>query len=720
MAKTIRIIALAAIAALLCASAFAAPPQAKPPQADKVTMNFKDADIETVVQFISKLTGKNFILDDAATGKKVTVISPTELNHEEAYEVFQAILSVKDLTIVPAGSIYKIMPSQKAKAASIETVGETSPPGDRFVTQLITLKNIGAARASDIINQLRSPNSSLVVYEPTNLLILTESYSNIERMMGIISAIDVEGGGSTMEIIKVRYASVDAVSKILTQAVTDKSGKGKRLTPAASAPKAPPSAQGGAPSGPASPSGVQSSGDDAPKIISDPRTNSLIVIADVESIAFIKELLAALDVETPSGQGNITVLHLKYAEAETLASVLTSISSKTTSASKTSIPKSGQPENLAATAQPTITSAKAAEVSAKFEEPVYVMPDKATNSLIIVASQQDFATLKRVIDQLDVRLPQVLVEALIMEMSYSRALELGVEWRSTANIASGNKMVAGGSNFGGISSLSSLASNPLSGPSGLFLAAIDGTVEVGGVTFPNVGALLRALQTKGDVNVISSPNILTVDNSEAKIAVTNKIPFQTSEKYDNNGNPIYTYEYRDVGLTLSFTPQINDEDYIKLKLSQETSNVISTTSGTNSNAPTTSNRTVSTTIMVKNNATVAIGGILQDNSQITTSSVPCLGDIPLLGALFRSNKNTKDKTNLMIFLTPRIIRENEDLEIQSRRKAQEYRNFASDKKSDDSDILGHTFDLFDDTLDPNLKKLDEATGEKPAESQEAK
>ncbi|TAL18485.1 type II secretion system protein GspD [bacterium] len=659
---------------------------------DKVAMNFKDTEIEAVVKYISTLTGKNYILDDAVTGKKVTVISPTEVNIAEAEEVFQAILGVKDLTIVPSGSVFKIVPTQKARSSNIETVGETSPPGDRYVTQLITLKHIPASKVSDVLNQLRSPNSTVVVYEPTNLIILTEAYSNVERLLGIIEAIDVETADVTMEIIKLQNATVESVAKLVTQAITEKGGASARRTAVAA-----PRAQPGQPQ-PASPQTTVQPSDDAAKIIPDPRTNSLIVIADAETLAFIHELVKALDVETPTGQGKINLIHLKYAEAENVASVLTAIS-KAAGAK----PKPGQPE----TPQAVAATRTSTEVAAKFDEPVNVMADKATNSLVIIAAQQDFLTLKEVIEKLDTRRPQVLVEALIMEMSYKRAMELGVEWRSTANPNSGKFTYAGGTNFGGISGLASLATNPLSGPSGLFLAAIDGTVEVGGVTFPNIGALINALQTKGDVNVISTPHLLTIDNEEAEIVVSDNIPFQTSEKFDSNGNPIFTFEYRDVGLTLRFTPQINDENYVRLKLFQETSDVLSTTSGTSSNAPSTTKRSAKTSVLIKDGATVVIGGLIQDDRQVSSSSVPCLGDIPLLGALFRNNQQSKGKTNLMIFLTPHIIRESADLEKMTQQKTMEHRDYADEKTTSDKRFIGNTFDnLLKDTLAPNLAPID--------------
>ncbi|PLX43969.1 MAG: hypothetical protein C0609_06805, partial [Deltaproteobacteria bacterium] len=251
------ITALLLSAAILCAPLSAL-------SEDRVAMNFKDADIEAVVQFISELTGKNFILDDAVANKKVTVISPTRVSSEEAYEVFQAILGVKDLTIVPSGSVFKIVPTQKARQSNIETVDNETPPGDRYVTRLVTPKYVEAAKAAEILTQLRSPNSSIVTYEPTNLLIITEAYSNIERLIEILDAIDIETIDVDMKIVELKYAAADAVANVISQAITQsaKTPRATRRSPSVIAAGKAASAQ------PA----VQVSADEITHIIADPRT----------------------------------------------------------------------------------------------------------------------------------------------------------------------------------------------------------------------------------------------------------------------------------------------------------------------------------------------------------------------------------------------------------------------------------------------------------------
>jgi general secretion pathway protein D len=635
------------------AAAGARPPvPVVPPGERKVAMNFRDTEIQDIVKVISELMKMNFIVDDKIKNNKITVISPTELTVDEAYQVFQAILVVKGFTIVPAGKVFKIVLTRDAKSSNIETVEDKpAAPGDRYVTRILPLKYVPVESLQGVIGQLISPGTgSLVAYPPTNTMILTDSYSNIERIVEILQSLDVETVDTVLEIVQVRYASADTLSKSLIQAVTEKSAaqRGKRPAGAAGAPAAP---------------AAQAAGGGA-KIISDTRTNSLILIADPQTLDDIKAMIRALDVELPQRSGKINVYYLKYADAENVAAVLTAISKTATSK-----PKPGQPGGPVPPVQPQVAGRVGGEISVEFEEAVQITADKATNSLVIIATPQDYELVKSVIAKLDIRRPQVLVEAMILEMSYDKSLQLGVEWRSTNNPTAGGTTVVGGSNFGNITSL---MQNPLNLPSGLFLGAVDGTITFGGNTFANIGALVVALQKTGDINVLSTPHLLTTDNEEAEIIVSDNIPFQTSQKFDNNGNPIFTFDYKDVGLTLRLTPQINEDSYVKLKLYQEISQLLPTATGTSQNAPSTSKRSAKTTVVVKDTATIVIGGLIKDNTTRTVSSVPCLGDLPLIGYLFKTSTDQKQKTNLLIFLTPHIIKTAEDMDAVSRGKTREF------------------------------------------------
>jgi len=619
----------------------------RPAGAQKITLNFKDAPLDAVVQFMSRVTGKSFILDaDQRNWGKVTLISPdqVQVTVEEAYEIFQAMLNLKGMTIVPSGeNVYKILQTQAAPSSTVETVRTEAPPGERVVTRIIPLQYVDANEIVQVISPLVSKGAPVIAYPATNTLIVIDSYANIERLVDIIKSLDVETVDTVMEIIPLRYAAADTMAKNLSQVVTDRARPtSRRRAPAR---------------GQANVQQVQTE-TTAVKIISDPRTNSLIIIADPDTMAEIKTLIASLDVEIPKGSGKINVYYLKYADAENVAGVLTSISK---SAGTTGKP--GQPQ------APT-PAAKATEVTVQFEEPVQINADKTTNSLVIIASPQDYETLKSVIEKLDIRRPQVLVDALIVEMSYDKALELGVEWRTTNDPSSGNVAGFASSNFGTIGTVAT--GGPLAVPQGLTLGVVKGTVSFGGREFLNIGALIRALQTDADVNVLSSPHLLTTDNEEAEIVVSDNIPFKTSEKFDSNGNPISTFEYRDVGLTLRFTPQINEDDFVKLKIFQETSQILSTATGGSTNAPSTTRRSAKTTVVVKDATTVVIGGLVSDDTQFRSSSVPCLGDIPLIGYLFQTSRKQGTKKNLLIFLTPRVVTDMARLEEVTRDKRELY------------------------------------------------
>jgi general secretion pathway protein D len=603
-----------------------APP--RQPADRRITLNFKDAELNAVVQFISEVTGKSFILDaDQRQWGRVTLISPLQVTQDEAYEIFQSMLHIKGFTIVPSGRVYKIVQAQLASQTTVETVRDFAPPGERVVTRIIPLQHVDVNEIVQVISPLVTKGSPVIAYPATNTLIVIDSHANIERLLEIIRSLDVETVDTVLEIIPMRFASADTMAKNLAQVVADRTRQVRRRAPVR---------------GQAQVQQVQTEAA-AVKIIPDSRTNALIVIADPTTMADIKAMIHALDVEIPKGSGKINVYYLKYADAENVASVLTAISK---SAGTRARP--GQPQP-AARATATATT----EASVEFEEPVQITADKTTNSLVIIASPQDYEILRDVIEKLDIRRPQVLVDALIVEMSFEKALELGVEWRTTDDPRQGDLTGFASTNFGTIGNVA--VGGPLAVPQGLALGVVKGTVTFGGREFLNVGALLRALQTDADVNVLSAPHLITTDNEEAEIVVSDNIPFKTSEKFDSLGNPISTFEYRDVGLTLRFTPQINEDNFVRLRLFQETSQILSTATGGSINAPSTTRRSAKTTVVVQDQTTVVVGGLVSDDTQMTTSSVPCLGDLPLLGYLFRSSRQESRKKNLLIFLTPRIV-----------------------------------------------------------------
>jgi general secretion pathway protein D len=592
------------------------------PEDNGFQLKFEGTEIAAVAESFSKILGKAIVLPDGLRGR-VYVYCPRDVTKEEAYLLFQAALNLFDYTLVTHNNIIKIVKSAEAKSTDVTTIttGRPISPelGDTYVTMLIPMQNIDVSDLSTLIKPLISKHGNLITYAPTNTLILTEAASNIKRILKIIKEMDVSGTDTIVERIPLQYANsetlLEEIKTILGLQTTGKTATVRR-TPR----------RGSVTVGQAQ----------EPVLISDERTNSIIVLAEPDDISQVKALIAILDVKVPPGRAKVNVFPLKNADAEELVKTLKELTQKTKTkrAGKAVIPGFSQ-----------------------FEEEVQITADKSTNSLIIIASPLDYEVLKDVIMQLDRIRPQVLVEALIMEISMSKSRELGVEWRSSEGLdnPSGDYSMFGGTNF---DQITPLMTNPLAAPQGLVIGAIKGTLTYGGKEYLNIAALINALQTDSDVNILSTPHIVATDNEEAEIVVADNIPYQTSQKYDSNGNPIYTFEYRDVGITLRLTPTINDAGNVRLELYYEISQLL----GIENNAPTTSTRQAKTTVNVRDNETIVIGGLMKDNIIASESKVPFLGDIPLLGFFFKSSNNRIEKTNLLIFMTPRVITTSAEME----------------------------------------------------------
>lgn len=666
-----------------------------------VTMDFQDVDLAVLVKFISELTGKNFILDDTIKGKKVTVISPTKISKEEAYRVFESILDIKGFSTVPAGKVIKIVQTKDAVEQSIQTVvaGQKAPVSDTLITRLIPLEFVPAEDLVNILKPLVSKESKIDAYPATNTIVLTDTASNIERLLSIIKQLDIQYDEMIMEVIPLEYASADVMAKHLQEVLQ------AAATPSGGAPGQPP-----APRPPPSISrrGSAKKGEEfSGKIIADDRTNSLIVLATKSQLERIKDLVGRLDYDTPKAYGNINVYYLEYAKAEDTAKVLNElISGAKGGGQKAGGAKEGASPALAKTLE-------------SFEKEVSITSDAGTNSLIIVASPRDYQTLKNVIEKLDIRRNQVYVEAVIMEITPSFSLELGAEYRGAAPLQGGkdvDRAIIGGTQFDqgntfvdkltgvmnpGLASTSSIASsstsalagstatgaqslNPLNlgQATGLTLGAVFDhvTVPVSGgksVTLPANIFLMHATSSNSHANILSTPHMLAIDNEEAEIVVGQNVPFISSTS-QSTISTMTSISRENVGITLRFTPQISESDYVMLKLYEEISSLIPSPIGQNANTvgPTTSTRKATNTALVKNGQTIVIGGLIEDRISKTKTKVPWLGDIPLLGWLFRYQKNSIDKTNLLIFLTPTIVRE--DAEVQriyedKKKKIQEFK-----------------------------------------------
>ena len=567
------------------------------PEKRSVTIDFDNVDILLFVKFISEVTGKNFIIDQKVKGK-VTIVSPTKISVEEAYRVFESVLEVHGFTTIEAGAVIKIVPSVVARGKSIETRlrEEATSPEDKVITQLIRLDYANPDELKKLFAPLISKSSVIVSYPPSGMLIVTDVLSNIQRLLRIISAIDVVGIGEEISVIPLEHAIASVLIKPLTTIFqpgrTARTKKGR----AAVAP--------------------------AIKMVADERTNSLILSASEHDTIKIKQLIKMLDQETPRGAGNIRVYYLEHADAEELAKVLTALPSKDTKAG---------------------TKGKAPVISKE----VQIVADKATNSLVISANKQDYFALLDVIKKLDIPRSMVYIEALIMEVSTRRAFALGVEWRAADDIGTYDGRKIGAFGVSGAGNLIATAAAPV----GLSLGVLGETgIDIGGVTFPTIAAVVQAYQDDSDVHILQTPQILTTDNEEAEIKVGSNVPYLSKESTGTE-QQYAVYEYKDVGSTLKITPQINPGGFVRLKIYQEYTTVKEAGA-----TPTTLKRSTNTTVIVKDRQTVVIGGLVGEEINKGTSGVPCLGNIPLLGWLFKSYTRSADETNLFIFLTPHVIK----------------------------------------------------------------
>lgn len=638
-------------------SLLSAPPQAsaeeetakeREPKAEgkKVTFNFVDVDISVVVKFISDVTGRNFVFDDKVKGN-ITIIAPSKLSVEEAFGLFTSVLELKGFTVVSSGKIYKIIPVAQAKQSGTEMQKESGGvTSDAYITRLIPLTSISASKAVNFLQPLISRDGHISSFGPGNMLMIVDTSNNIEKLLKILDAID-KPGVEEPELILLKYANAEDVVKIISEALALKS---RGQVPSARVVR------------PGEVSAASSVEEEKSNVFADTRLNAIVLIADKQEKEAIKRMVALLDIPLPEATSKINVYFLEYADASELSKVLEGMITGLSPQSK-----AGQPPKSPLEAGGKIT----------------VSPDKATNSLIIVASPADYQNLLQVIKQLDRKRKQVYVEAMIIEASIDRLQDLGAKWRIMAQ-KDGEPVAIGG--FGTIDNTA--IQNILSGLTGFTAGGMgnfldvpistigaDGSVVTSTLTVPGFAALFSLNEFKGSINVLSTPQILTSDNREAEIIVGENVPFITVRESDpaRPQSIFSSIERKDVGITLRLTPQIAEGDYVKLDIYQEISALKQeSTAVVLSVGPTTTKRSTKTSVVVKDNQTVVIGGLMEERQEENINKVPLLGDIPLLGWLFKNRSVEKRKTNLLVFLTPHIVRETELLSKLSDNKKTEF------------------------------------------------
>jgi general secretion pathway protein D len=585
---------------------------------DNITMSFVNADIRSVIETIGKATGKNFIIDPRVTGN-MNIVSQTPVTKDLAYEILLSTLRVHGFAAIEERGAIKVVPEADAKTSGSVMAPGVATKGDRIVTQVFALQNESAAQLATVLRPLVAQNNFIGAYPGNNTLVITDYASNVERIRKIISAIDVPAS-SDLQTVKLQYASAVDIANTMV-----------RLLPEASA----------NPSNPGAPAKLS--------VGVEPRTNSLIIRADSPAlITRLRALVAQIDTPT-AANGNINVVYLKNAEATKIAETLRGLMGGA-SASTNSLSASN-----AVGTQPNLVSSSPAPAS-------NIQAYAATNSLIITAPDHVYNALRSVIDKLDQRRAQVYVEALIVEVTSSVAAEFGIQWQDLTGVTRGGAQVIGGTNFGGSgTNIITGAQNIGTIGQGLNIGVVRGQVTLPGIgTVLNLGALARALENDQRANVLSTPNILTLDNEEAKIVVGQNVPFVTGSYTQSTSiatNPFQTIERKDIGLTLRVTPQVAEGGAVKLKVFQEVSSVVPTSSTIRSADLITNKRSIENTVLVDDGQTVVIGGLISDDAKNGDSRVPLLGDIPVIGNLFKYQTRSREKTNLMVFLRPLVIRD---------------------------------------------------------------
>ncbi len=571
-----------------------------------ITIDFDNVDIRLFIKYISELTGKNFIVDKTIQGN-VTIVSPTKISEEEAYRVFESVLEVHGFTTVDAGSVIKILPSARARSQNVEMLrmGLSDHPEDKVVTQLVPLKYSSPTDLKKVLTPLVSKTSVVIAHTPSGMLIITETLSNIQKLLAIIEVLDVESREDEVVVVPLKNAASTSLAKILST-IFQKTTVSQK--------------------------GAPSRTKNRVKVVPYERVNALVVLASSGEIARVKSLIALLDTDVERGEGNIHVFFLQNATAAELTKVLNAL-----------------PENQ----KDEKSRGKAPAIS----KSVRIMADEETNSLIITASRDEYAVLEEVIKKLDIPRRMVYLEALIMEVDVDEVFEVGVQWVAGGAFDDGTGRVVTGfgtnSNFGFLEDSNSDGVIP-GFDQGFSLGVLKQGIQIGGITFPNIAAILKAYKTESAINIISTPQILTTDNKKAEISVGQNVPFITSQNTTTANQDYTQYEYNDLSTKLTITPHINQADTLRLEIATEV--VRLKESDADTFTPTTFKRTANTTVLVRDGDTVVIGGIIGQDATEGDWKVPLLGDIPLLGWLFKSHKTRSIKTNMFIFITPRIIK----------------------------------------------------------------
>ena len=589
---------------------------AKPVLGQEFTVNLKDTDIQEFIEFVADVTGATIVIDPAVKGK-VKVVSSKPVSRTELYDLFLSILDVHGYTAVRSGEVVRVIPNKNARSAPVDVISGTSIINDEYVTQVIRLENVSAAKLIPVLRPLVPQQAHMAAYAPSNAIIISDIRANIDRIATIIDRMDQSAVRET-EIVKLRYGVATDVVEMLKTLEKSRAGEG-------------------------------ADSNDEASLVADKRTNSVIVTADEVSIERIKGLIDYLDIPLEQS-GNVRVLYLEYADATEVAEVLTRVM-----------------QNLSRLDDESSGRTRAANAAKSTIE-----ADAGTNSLIITADTDEMVALEAVIARLDIRRAQVLVEAIIVEIDVTEGRELGLQWlfaNDSGLYGSNISPARQGSNAAIAQAIlpedsasTEIGVRDLAGA----LSQVPGTTFGWGVVDQNLTmtTILNTLEKQGNTNILSTPSLLTLDNEEAFITVGQQVPFVTGS-YTNTGaangvaNPFQTIQRENVGVTLQVTPQINEGDSVVMDIVQEVSSI--SQQALSASDVITNERKIETKVLAKDGDIVVLGGLVKDDIQDSQQGIPLLSGIPVLGRLFRNDVVSVTKSNLLVFIRSTIIRDDNDL-----------------------------------------------------------
>ena len=634
--KPQRRIAAVALSALLLSVALPAAPQGRQPDGATITPNYKDADLNQIIQAVSEVTGKNFIIDPRVNAK-VTMLSATPMSPAAFYEAFLAVLQVYGYVAVPAGKVIKIVPNTDVRQLPANDLpNNVSSTSDEIVTQIITTKNISAAALVPMLRPLIPQYGHLAAFPSGNMLIISDRASNVNRIVHIVERMD-QSGDEPIEVIPLHNASAADIVRVVNSISQGAQG-----------------AEGGG---------------SAVKIVADDRTNSILLTGEKSQRLRLKALIVSMDTPLATG-GDTQVRYLRYADAEKIADKL---KGQATASSKA---QGGPPAGGGTAGTPNVDAS------------VTIWADIATNALVITAPAKIMKSLMAVIDKLDIRRAQVQVEAVIVEVAVNKSSNLGVQWllfgRGDATTpAAVVNLPGGGTSIVNLAAaaLSGGAINTVTGTKAFSSSTVGtgATLAVGRVVKDGTSfaALIQALRSDGTSNIISTPSLITMNNEEAEVKVTQEIPLitgsysNTTQSVGGTSSPFTTIQREEVGTILKVTPHINEGNSVQLKIEQEDSSPGAKI--TDSADISTNKRSIKTTVLIEDGGIIVLGGLMSDTVSQSEDRVPVLGAIPLLGNLFKSRSGSRQKKNLMVFIRPNILRDAEATESTSEGKYNEVR-----------------------------------------------